>query len=158
MLDRLAAEIDVKGLYSSREFYLFYYTFLSPIMPRFLYEMLQRHISTLIDGLEGRKELPRCIDVPDMYRQDIIRVLRQWQEEAPAEYPARRLREQAFRGRQRDILQKSASYGITDEVPKGSEKQDAFYRRTGILMMSPAHDALLGKELSQILEAYRPFT
>lgn len=59
-----------------------YYTYLAPVMPRGVYDVLQKRIRTLIDMLEGQRDLPSFLDVPELYRPRILRVLRQWKTEA----------------------------------------------------------------------------
>lgn len=83
MLERLTLEPDFKAMYASGELQLLYYTFISPIMPRSSYLLLQEHIRVILDGLDHRQQLPRFVDVPELYRPDIIRVLRQCSKKCP---------------------------------------------------------------------------
>ncbi|KXT13500.1 hypothetical protein AC579_8619 [Pseudocercospora musae] len=82
-----------------------YYTYLAPLMRRGIFDVLQKRIKTMVEMLEGSRELPGFLEVPIMYRPHIIRILKQWQAEASAEYPPARMRSCAVTGRRRDEIQ-----------------------------------------------------
>ncbi|KAK5173661.1 uncharacterized protein LTR77_002342 [Saxophila tyrrhenica] len=66
-----------------------YYTYLAPVMPARLYEVLQEHIQSAVDILEDRRPLPKYLDIPHLYRAPVLKVLKEWQHDASAEYPRR---------------------------------------------------------------------
>jgi len=143
---------------SSGLLYLLYYTFIGPIMPQSLYDQLQIQIGKILDGLQGSTDLPPFLDVPQLYRPDIIRVLKQWQSEAPTEYPTSRVRQEVIKGRRRDVLQKQIHFGMPDEeIAKGCEKQSAFYLKTGILMLGRSNDKYIENESPALFQSYQSF-
>jgi hypothetical protein len=76
--------------------YLLYYVYLPPIMPRYIYNILQIQIKKQIAGLEDQKLLPSFLDVPRMYRSNILRALKEWQQNTFADYPTHWMRTQAI--------------------------------------------------------------
>lgn len=157
MLDHLSAREGIDAMIATGELHLFYYTFISPIMPAVMYGLLQQHIRRVLDGLANREQLPCFVDVPDLNRRQIIRVLRQWQEEVPKEFPTARMRERGIRGRQQYLAQRSVPHGLANKMNRGYERQDAFFLQTGVLMMGPSDDYLVGRELPALLRAYEKF-
>jgi len=65
-----------------------FYTYLSSIMPSNLHEVLQEKIGEAKLALENGA-LPPFIDIPDMYRAEIVGYLDDWQRKAQQEYPRR---------------------------------------------------------------------
>ncbi|KAK6397177.1 hypothetical protein LTR65_007677 [Meristemomyces frigidus] len=125
---------------------LFYYTCLAPIMPKLFYDSLQGYIKKAMDALECKCSLPSFLDVPQLYRADILRVLREWQGEVQEEYPTARVRREAVRTRQGDRMQqtiRSGAPGLT--APEDCSKLEAFYLNTGVLFLDFGYEELLGK-------------
>ena len=94
-----------------------------------------------------------------MYRRDIIRLLEEWQQEAFEESPTRRVRKEAVRALNKEISEQQMRFGGEGKVetPKGCEKQESFYLKTGILMISPDHDQLISAELPELRQAFEDF-
>ncbi|TKA65542.1 hypothetical protein B0A55_09869 [Friedmanniomyces simplex] len=79
LIDRLGRTNDSKqkggqGLI----FACLFYTYLAPVMPAPVYGTLQNYIKMLIDILENRHALLSYLDVPQIYRPDILKILREW--------------------------------------------------------------------------------
>ena len=92
ILDELGNAKDEKAMYRSMLPHILYYTYLSPIMPRFCYDQLRTWIRKAIDTLEKRRDMPPFLDVPLLYEADILRILKEWLHEAADVFPVRRLR------------------------------------------------------------------
>ena len=107
-------------------------------MPGVIYQALQMEIQQAIDALKGRRATPSCLLVPAVYRSEMVRVLKEWQEEAFAEFGTKRIRRQAIRQRDNFALPELLLPGLREEdmpkPPKDCQKQDAFYSKTGVLM------------------------
>lgn len=159
MLDELASAKSMKAMFKTALLHVLYYTYLSPIMPRKLYLLLQIQIRKAIDSLEGRYSLPAYIDVPNVYRPETVRVLKEWQKEASKEYPTSRVRKEAVRSLGMEVAKSQMYFGGDGKVetPKGCEKQEAFYLMTGILMMSPDHDKVIASDLPELRDAFEHF-
>ena len=151
ILDEIAAVKDSEELWKRRLHYLLYYMYLSPIMPTSLYTLLQSRIRRALDCLEGRSTMSKWLDVPHMFRPEIARVLKQWQEEAIERYPTQAVREKTVCTSGRVIT------GMPVPMPKDCEKQQAFYLKTGILLLSNKANHILEKESPGISKAYAAF-
>ncbi|KAK4501165.1 hypothetical protein PRZ48_006971 [Zasmidium cellare] len=143
---------------------LLYYMFLSPIMPDALHTLLQRNITHLIEVLEDPHFRMKTMYVPPMYNPAILKVLREWQHEAGAEYHTVRMRMEAIRQRAKDrasLQMTMMQYGeLSTSIhnpPEGCEKEEAFYRRTGVLVMNWAgHNKVYEPELQKAYENFDP--
>lgn len=139
-----------------------YYLYLSPIIPKPSFDQLQETIKALLGMLEGREMLPSWLEVPQSYRPSLVKVLKEWQHEAETEYPTARVRKEAVRNRTNERLQAEAmraQYGhnLNHPVSKGLEKEDAFYRKTGVLLMHwIGHDQLHTEELRSAYDRFDP--
>ncbi len=125
-------------------------------MPRKIYQFMQHHIKKLIAGLQRRKPLPSYIDMPDKYRGEIVRILEEWQHDTFTAYDTHWMRTQAIT----QLRQQTASAPpFADEIaPEKCKKQIAFYKATGILMMSPGeHDNYLDEQVPGLGAAYAKF-
>jgi hypothetical protein len=139
-----------------------YYVVLVPIMPPSLHLILQRKIQAVIDALEDRAQSPSFLDLPLVYRPDVLRVLREWQHEVGELYPPAKLRPQIVTARSladsRDPHQ-IQKYVDTDKsaprAPPGCEKQEAFYRNTAILTLT-GNGRSHGPELQKAFDEYDP--
>lgn len=124
-------------------FPLFYYTYLAPIMPALLHDVLQTKIGDAIAMMESPELLPDFLDVPIAFRAEVVRVLKEWQEEAGLEYPTNPVREEVVRlrevGKQNQLnMLQSLGQGEEDmmQAPESCEKELAFYEEFGILTMN----------------------
>ena len=141
-------------------YYLLYYLYITPVMPDLMYRILQSEIKVAIDALEGRREMLPLMVVPAMYRAEVLRILKEWQNDAFKEFGTRRVREQAVR--QRDMFNIQGNLPLGDYgdwwPPKGCKKQEAFYRISGILMLSSRkHDKFIAESLPSLAKAYEQF-
>ena len=137
--------------------YTLFYLYLAPVLPKMVYRMLQSQIRKAIDALEGRRSLPAFMDVPMMHRPEILRILREWQGDAIAEYDTRRVM-LAKSQRTEDIKAQVRQLGSSFEsTPPGCEKEEIFYRTTGILMLPGKHQKLYASESPDLCKAYERF-
>lgn len=141
-----------------------YYVFLAPIMPPTLHTVLQIIIQKIIDVLEDKRAGPTFLDLPRAYRPDVLRVLREWQDEVGTHYPPSKLRPRIVSGRviadSRDSqhIQKYMDIdGDDHRAPPGCKKQEAFYRKTAILTLS-GNAIGHGKELQEAFDTFDPVT
>ena len=159
IMDELTTmRVGEKASYSLH--FLLYYIYLAPVMPKCIYRILQRQIAKSIDILEGRRSMLTFLDVPQAHRADIVRVLREWQSEAFEQFGTRRVRKQAVSLVFSNAVQQQMQFGqeLEQPPPKGCEKQAAFYRKTGILMMSSdERNDFVRKELPELGKAYDQF-
>lgn len=138
-------------------FPLFYYTYLAPIMPGLIHDVLQAKIDAAITMVEQPDLLPGFLDVPASFRSDVVRVLREWQGEAGSEYPTKPVRREVVRLREQarqSKLNMLRSYGRGEEpiilAPDSCEKEQAFYEEFGVLTMNWAsHFMFYEEELQQ---------
>ncbi|CZT15456.1 uncharacterized protein RCC_12327 [Ramularia collo-cygni] len=143
-------------------FPLFYYTYLSPIMPPLLHDVLQAKIGDAIAILHQPELMPAFLDIPIAYHDEALRMLMEWQEEAGTEYPTKPVREEVVRQRkqgkqsQLGMLMKYGK-GIEDirPPPVSCEKEQAFYEEFGILTMNWAsHQLFYEEELQQAFDDF----
>lgn len=138
-------------------FPLFYYTYLAPIMPPLMHDVLQAKIADAIAILNEPELMPAFLDVPAAYRGEVLRVLKEWQEEVGAEYPTNRVRLEVIRQGNEGIqsrIDQLRRYGKGEEdmraPPESCEKEQAFYEEFGILTMNWAsHHLFYEEELQQ---------
>lgn len=138
-------------------FPLFYYTYIAPIMPALLYNILQTKIADAIALLKEPELMPQFLKVPAAYRGEVLRILTQWHEEAASDYLAKQVRLEAIRQRKQSRedklgMLKSRGEGAEDAppAPVGCEKEKAFYEEFGILTMNWAsHQMFYEEELQQ---------
>jgi hypothetical protein len=133
-------------------------------MPRSMYDVLQNQIKRAIDMLEGKSALPNILDVSHLYRGAIVRILKQWQEEAIQEYPTDLARHNAVTGRQDDRMNQEinrvrympflAENKLPGPTPKGCGNEVKFYEATGILPLSASAHRLYDQELQSCIEQY----
>jgi hypothetical protein len=143
-------------------FPLFYYTYLAPIMPPLLHDVLQLKIADAIAMMEQPELMPAFLDVPIAFRGEVVRILKEWQEETGSEYPTSPVRKEVIRLRRKaklDRLIVLKNYGKGEEdlspPPESCEKEYAFYEKFGILTMNWAsHQLFYNEELQQ---AYTDF-
>lgn len=137
-----------------------YYTYLAPVMPRQISDILQRRIKTMIKMLEDRKPLPPFLDVPKLYRPAILRVLRQWQAEASEEYPTARVRRAAIVTRKEQKLHEqmramhSGHAPPQDATPQECVKEKQFYEATGLLPLRRNTYEVYSPELHNCIEGH----
>ena len=146
MLNDLSNAKDEKATYRTMLPHVLYYAYLSAIMPRFCYNRLRTWIRIAIDTLEKKQDLPSFLDVPVVYRADVLRILKEWLHEAADAVSVRRLRK---------AVMKSEFMKLG---PKSCAKQEAFYIDNGVLIMSPSTDALIATELPALCEAYNNYS
>ncbi|KXS97941.1 hypothetical protein AC578_3388 [Pseudocercospora eumusae] len=157
-------EGDMESVIKHKLLPCLYYTYLAPVMPRGVFDVLQKRIKTMVEMLEGSRDLPNFLEVPMMYRPQIIRILKQWQSEASEEYPPARMRSCAVIGRRRAEMQLQVhgiqyglQYGggpISSPVPRGCAKEKKFYEATGLLPLTSAKYKLYRPELRACIEGY----
>lgn len=143
---------------------LLYYLYLSPIMPDAFHILLQRNITHLIKVLEDPHFRMRTLYVPQMYRPAILKILREWQHEAGEEYHTVRMRKETIRQRAKDrasleltMMQYPEASTSIHNPPEGCEKEEAFYRKTGVLVMHWAgHNKVLETELQKAYADFDP--
>ncbi|KAK5131715.1 hypothetical protein LTR08_000603 [Meristemomyces frigidus] len=159
MLDEISKNASVHALEDNQMIAIIclYYTYLAPIMPDWVYHMLQTYIAKAMSALESPAEFPTFLDVPQLYRAGVSSILREWQSEVQEEYPTKRVRLEAIRQRLRDRTQRTLRTGkLGLEAPKDCEKQEAFYRATGVLFMEfggkPMHGTQLNAAYSEFDE------
>ncbi|KAK3641500.1 hypothetical protein LTR56_011314 [Elasticomyces elasticus] len=103
-------------------------------MPPRVGTTLQTYIKALLDMLEYRRDLPAYLDVPRAYRSQIVKILKEWQHQAGAEFPARRMRSDM-------ITQRRSRQGMNPPTRNEWKIERKFYeppwlrRKTGILHM-----------------------
>lgn len=134
-----------------------YYTYLAPIMPAPVHDTLQQKIRDAIDRLENRKPMLPCLDVSADFRPDVLKVLREWQGEAGDDFPASKLRSSVVSQRALSDEQQKMRFGSLYQTttPPGCEKQELFYRKTGILLLS-SNPTGHAKELQRAYELFDP--
>ncbi|KAK5129040.1 hypothetical protein LTR85_000373 [Meristemomyces frigidus] len=161
MLDELAGyEGDPEGMHKSLLVPCLYYTYLAPIMPRGVYDVLQKRIKLAVDMLEGRKDLPPFLDVPQLYRDGILKILKEWQGEALAEYPTERVRKAAalYRAIEKSQMMHQMGafafgpFGGPPESPAGCEDEESFYDSCGVLPLTSNRYKLYRPELRKCIE------
>lgn len=143
-------------------FPLFYYTYIAPIMPPLMHDVLQAKISDAIAILNEPELMPAFLDVPTAFRGEVLRVLKEWQEEVGLEYHTKRVRNEVVRQRAEGIqsnLNMLKQYGKGKEdmrpSPDSCEKEQAFYEKFGILTMNWAsHQLFYEEELQQAFEDF----
>lgn len=120
-----------------------YYIFLAPIMPPTLHAILQANIQEVISSLEERNERHSFLDLPQTYRAEVLRVLREWQHEVGEQYPPSKLRPKIVQARimadSTDNDQLSKYMDVDNSMPRapsGCKKQEEFYRKTAILTLT----------------------
>ncbi|KAK4930924.1 hypothetical protein LTR49_002690 [Elasticomyces elasticus] len=97
-------------------------------MPPRVGTTLQTYIKALLDMLEYRRDLPAYLDVPRAYRSQIVKILKEWQHQAGAEFPARRMRSDM-------ITQRRSRQGMNPPTRNEWKIERKFYEKTGILHM-----------------------
>ncbi|KAK4548293.1 hypothetical protein LTR36_010163 [Oleoguttula mirabilis] len=112
------------------------YTYLAAIMPRRLHNVLQEHIARAIAAMKGEGALPTFLDVNDVYRADILRVLVEWQNEVLPEYPVPRIRQAVTQECEATAQHfRAISPPNDDSSVAGCKKETAFHRKTGIMAL-----------------------
>jgi hypothetical protein len=123
------------------------YTYLSAIMPSSLHEVLQDKIGKAKNALE-KNTLPQFIEIPDMYRADIICYLDDWQRKVQQEFPITRLQPEVARTRQQYPE-------FVDLPPNGRSAQEtAFEEQTGALILPAPYNNLLDPSLREAFDAF----
>ena len=125
ILDELSQADGFKSMTLRFLLPVLYYTYVAPVLPGFCYDELQRKISAVVDALEDRRPLPSYIDVPAMFRGDMIRILKEWQSDAIKKYPTKKVREAA--------VSQQGDWANTGLVPDGCRKESAFYLELAFL-------------------------
>jgi len=69
-----------------------------------MYSMLQTRIEVLIDMLENRKQLPAFMHNSGMYRPEIVKILKEWQNQASNEFSTARMRSEFVRQRRMEKI------------------------------------------------------
>ncbi|KAK5718448.1 hypothetical protein LTR15_008177 [Elasticomyces elasticus] len=104
LLDKLGRRVDSSRQGQPMVSACLYYVYLAPVMPARVGATLQTYIQALLDMLEGRRQLPTYLDVPQLYRPEVIQILREWQHDASTEFPARRMRREMVEQRRMERL------------------------------------------------------
>jgi hypothetical protein len=130
-----------------------YYTYLSPIMPSRVATVLQARIQLSIDILEDKQPPPAYLDIPHIYRPEVLRVLKQWQHDASARLPVSKMRREIVWQRMREKVRRSLHVPFPPDVPPQWKLEREFYEETGVLTMSKPHDAVYGDEIRAAFEA-----
>jgi hypothetical protein len=118
-------------------------------MPAKAYSLLQEYIKDTLDALQGSKSLPSFISGPLSHRSSIIKVLKEWQEEAAAKYPAQRIREATL-----DAQMPDSSTGMGPGTgpwsrTSGWEKEQDFHSHTAILALPSPYDQIYEEEMRE---------
>jgi hypothetical protein len=138
---------DAAKAKASKVLMCLFYTYLSAIMPSSLHEVLQDKIGKAKDALE-KNTLPQFIEIPDMYRADIICYLDDWQRKVQQEFPITRLQPEVVRTRQQYPE-------FVDLPPNGRSAQEtAFEEQTGALILRAPYNNLPDPSLRETFDAF----
>lgn len=136
---------------------LLYYLYLSPIMPALLHTQLQKNIDRLIKALENPSLSGKDLVVPQMYKSEVLRILREWKQEAGDKYPTALVRKEAIKQLAEDREKRVRAKLHVVDIPSGCGKESAFYHKTGVLVMSWAgHEKLHEDELHEAYSKFDP--
>jgi hypothetical protein len=138
---------DAARAKSSKVLMCLFYTYLSAIMPSSLYEVLQETIGKAKNALENNT-LPPFVEIPDMYRAEIVCYLDDWQRKVQQEYPITRLQPEVVRTREQHPE-------FVDLPPNGKAAQEtAFEEQTGALILPAPYNNLLDPSLREAFDAF----
>ncbi len=143
LLDRIGSDSRGSDIFLA----CLYYTYLAPLMPPRLYGVLQDHIQQAVDMLEGRHSLPLYLDVPQVYRAGILTILKAWQHNASAKFPASRMRKEIVQQRKRDEMD-----GLSHKPVTEWKDEQSFYEQTGVLPMTKPHDEFYEERIRGTLD------
>lgn len=134
-------------------------------MPDTIHKIIQIRIGWVIEILED-DGCPVWLAFPKTFRPALIRVYKQWQHETGAEYGTNRIRKEVIRTRKdaratkmytrskyvpKERLHEPEPYTV--DVPAGCEKEEAFYMKTGIVVMTwLGHENLSETEVKEAYE------
>ena len=138
---------DAARAKTSKVLQCLFYTYLSAIMPISLHEVLQDKICEAKNALE-KNTLPPFIEIPEMYRADIVGYLDDWQRKVQQEYPITRLRPEVVRTRQQ--------YSGIVNVPPGetAAHQHRFEEQTGAFILAAPYNNLLDPSLREAFDTF----
>ncbi|KAK4956504.1 hypothetical protein LTR10_006030 [Elasticomyces elasticus] len=128
-------------------------------MPARVGATLQTYIQALLDTLEGRRQLPTYLDVPQLYRPEVIQILREWQHDASTEFPARRMRREMVEQRRMERLKGEMQtqphmQGITLETRDEWKTEQKFYEQTGVLPMPHPMNEMYEEDIRKAYQAF----
>lgn len=136
---------------------LLLHIYLSPIMPGRLAAMLQARVQRAIDILEDKQPPPAYLDIPHIYRPQVLRVLNQWQHDASARLSVSKLRREIVLQRHSEKvkwdLHHSTSMGPRPETAPEWKTEKQFYEQTGVLAVPKPHDPAYGDDIRSAFEA-----
>ncbi|KAK5115399.1 hypothetical protein LTR85_009859 [Meristemomyces frigidus] len=129
---------------------LLYYTYLAPVMPKMLYDMLQGYIKKAIDALEAKRSFLRSWT----FRSCIELIFCGFCGSGKAKL-TRSIQRDECDGRLSDRMQQTMRNGTPGlEAPADFRKQEEFYFKTGVLFLNFDHEHLLGEELNAAYDAF----
>lgn len=136
-----------------------FYTYLSSIMPSNLHDVLQEKIGETKTALENGT-LPPFIDIPAMYRAEIVEYLDDWQSKAQQEFPITRVQAEIVAVRLRSKTQAmihGRPSGFEDVQPGTlMSKQLLFEAQTGALILPAPYNNLLDPGLREAFDEFDP--
>jgi hypothetical protein len=157
LLDALLAH-DVPPEKSRKILLCIFYTYLSSIIPSNLHEVLQEKIGEAKVALENGT-LPPFIDIPEMYRAEIVGYLDDWQHKAQQEYHITRVQAEVVAARTRSKMQLmlTGRTSESDDVPPGKmAKEHSFEAETGALILPAPYNGVLEPSLRGAFIAFDP--
>lgn len=130
-----------------------YYTYISLIMPSRVAAVLQARIQLAIAILEDKQPPPAYLDIPHIYRPEVLRMLKQWQHDAGARLPVSKMRREIVRQRSLERMRMGLRMGPMPDVPPEWRLEQQFYEQTGVLTISEPHDTIYGDEIRSAFKA-----
>jgi hypothetical protein len=153
LLDDLSKVSRTKGPKRSLLQACLYYTYLSPIMPGRLAAVLQARIQLAIAILEDKQPPPGYLDIPHIYRPEVLRLLKQWQHDASARLPVSKMRQKIVWQRHLERMKMGFRMGPRPDAPPEWRVEQDFYEETGVLTIPKPFDAVYGDEIRLAFEA-----
>lgn len=135
-----------------------FYTYISSIMPSNLHDVPQEKIGEAKLALENGT-LPPFINIPDMYRAEIVGYLDDWQRKAQQEYPITLVQAEVVAARTRSKMQLmlTGRSSESDDVPPGRmAKEHSFEAETGALILPAPYNSVLEPSLRGAFLAFDP--
>lgn len=160
LLDELSdVSNDIAKAKSRKILLCLFYTYLSSIMPNSLHELLQEKIGEARDALE-KGTLSPFIEIPDMYRAEIVEYLDDWQHKTQQDFPSTRVQPEFVQARTGSEMQ-SVLHGRPSEfedVPPRTlmSKQHLFEAQTGALVLPAPYNNFLNPGLREAFDAFDP--
>ncbi|KAK4897959.1 hypothetical protein LTR27_004343 [Elasticomyces elasticus] len=159
LLDKLGRRVDSSRQGQPMVSACLFYVYLAPVMPARVGATLQTYIQALLDMLEGRRQLPTYLDLPQLYRPEVIKILREWQHDASTEFPARRMRREMVKQRRMERLKwemqtQPHMQGITLETREEWKIEQKFYEQTGVLPMPHPMNEMYEEDIRKAYQAF----